>query len=93
MHADGVAEFIRPDGTRLTPAPPPPTGWTDDTALAPVDARLAAAGIAIGPYTATPVGYAHRLDVAWAIDVLRDREFRRLAFAGTSLTAVTDPPA
>ena len=76
MRADGAAEFVRPDGWRLEPVPPPPTGWRDDPPLAPVDARLAAAGVTIGPYTATPVWYGDRLDVGWAIDVLRDGEFR-----------------
>jgi hypothetical protein len=46
--------------------------------LAPIDARLSAAGITIGPYTATPVSYGERLDLGWTIDVLRDREFRGL---------------
>ncbi|MCY4660754.1 MAG: hypothetical protein OXF93_13215 [Acidobacteria bacterium] len=43
--------------------------WTGP-ALAPTDARLAAAGIAIGPATATPHWHGERLDLGYAIDVL-----------------------
>jgi len=37
---------------------------------------MAAAGVTIGPHTTTPLWYGERLDVGWAIDVLRDRERR-----------------
>jgi hypothetical protein len=39
--------------------------------LAPTSARLEAAGLAVGPYTATPAWDGHPFDVVWAIDVLR----------------------
>ena len=38
--------------------------------LAPNDDRLAAAGIEIGPDTATPDWHGERLDLGYAIDVL-----------------------
>ena len=80
LNPDGATEFIRPDGSRLETAPIPRSSH-GDTPLAPTDARLAAAGIAIGPHTTTPVWHGERLDVGWAIDVLRDREFRDVQFA------------
>ena len=59
--------FLRPDGRPLPEAPSAP-GW-DGPALAPVDRRLAAAGIGIDAETA-PQWQGERLDVGWAIDVL-----------------------
>ena len=41
--------------------------------LGPTAARLEAAGISIGPYTATPAWDGHPFDVVWAIDILRGR--------------------
>ena len=38
--------------------------------LAPTDARLAAAGIGIGPHTATPEWYGESLDLTATLDVL-----------------------
>ena len=38
--------------------------------LAPTDARLAAAGVSIGPHTATPEWYGESLDLTAALDVL-----------------------
>jgi hypothetical protein len=73
----GAVEFTKPDGTRLEPSPAAPQEIESTRPLASVDAHLAAAGLAIGPYTATPVWYGERLDLGWAIDVIRDREFRR----------------
>jgi hypothetical protein len=78
MHADGTVEFWGPDGTWLEPAPSAPSPIESSQPLAPIDAHLSAAGITIGPYTATPVSYGERLDLGWTIDVLRDREFRGL---------------
>ena len=63
----GAVAFLRPDGRPLPEAPAPPD-W-DGTALAPVDRRLAEAGIGIDAETA-PRWRGERLDVAWAIDVL-----------------------
>jgi len=69
----GDVRVTRPDGTPLPTVPRPPR-WTarrDDGPLAPTTARLAAAGLTIGPYTATPRWDGHPFDVGWAIDVLR----------------------
>ena len=68
LGAGGEVAFRWPDGRPLPPAPAAPR-WTGP-ALAPTDARLAAAGIAIGPATATPHWHGERLDLGYAIDVL-----------------------
>ncbi len=65
---DGGFQFLRPDGEPL-PAVPAPTRWAG-TPLAPTDARLEAAGISIGPHTATPEWYGEPLELAAALDVL-----------------------
>ena len=65
---DGQFRFLRPDGAPL-PAEPPVPSWAG-APLAPVDARLAAAGISIGPNTATPDWYGESLDLTAALDVL-----------------------
>jgi hypothetical protein len=74
---DGTVSVCRPDGRPL-PTVPAALRW--DTCgrsvrdpLAPTTARRAAAGIRIGPRTATPDWFGERLDLAWAIDVLRER--------------------
>ena len=68
--AAGRFQFLRPDGVPL-PALPPAPGWRGAGApLAPTVARLAAAGITIGPHTATPEWYGESLNVAAALDVL-----------------------
>ena len=64
----GQFRFLRPDGTPL-PAEPPAAGW-EGAPLAPTDARLTAAGIGIGPHTATPEWYGESLDLTAALDVL-----------------------
>ena len=64
----GQFRFLRPDGTPL-PAEPPAARW-EGAPLAPTDARLAAAGIGIGPHTATPEWYGESLDLTAALDVL-----------------------
>ena len=66
--ADGQFRFLRPDGTPL-PAEPPVASW-EGAPLAPTDARLATAGIGIGPHTATPDWYGESLDLTAALDVL-----------------------
>ena len=66
--ADGQFRFLRPDGTPL-PAEPPMPSW-EGAPLAPTDARLAAAGVSIGPDTATPEWYGESLDLTAALDVL-----------------------
>ena len=65
---EGQFRFLRPDGTPL-PAEPPVASW-DGAPLAPTEARLAAAGIGIGPHTATPEWYGESLDLTAALDVL-----------------------
>ena len=66
--ATGAARFTQADGRPLPEAPESPR-WTG-SALAPVDGRLAAAGVEIGPETAAPRWDGERLDLDWAIDVL-----------------------
>ena len=65
---DGQFRFLRADGEPL-PAEPPVSSWRG-APLAPTDARLAAAGISIGPHTATPDWYGESLDLTAALDVL-----------------------
>ena len=64
----GDAAFCWPDG-RLFPDAPSAPRWTGPP-LAPTGAHLAAAGIEIGPDTATPDWHGERLDLGYAIDVL-----------------------
>ena len=66
--AAGKFQFLRPDGVPL-PAEPPAACW-EGAPLAPTDARLAAAGVSIGPHTATPDWYGEPLDLSAALDVL-----------------------
>ena len=66
--ADGQFRFLRPDGVALA-AEPPPACW-EGAPLAPTDARLAAAGVSIGPHTATPDWYGESLDLTVALEVL-----------------------
>ena len=70
--ADGAGgfQFLRPNGEPL-PAVPPAARWEGvGPPLAPTVERLAAAGISIGPHTATPEWYGETLNVAAALDVL-----------------------
>ena len=67
-NADEQFRFLRPDGEPL-PAEPPVPSW-EGAPLAPTDARLAAAGITIGPDTATPEWYGESLNLATALDAL-----------------------
>ena len=66
--ADGQFRFLRPDGVAL-PAEPPAPCW-EGAPLAPTDARLAAAGVSIGPHTATPDWYGESLDLTAVLDML-----------------------
>ena len=66
--AAGQFRFLRPDGVPL-PAQPPAACW-EGAPLAPTDARLAAAGVSIGPHTATPDWYGESLDLTAALEVL-----------------------
>ena len=66
--AAGQFRFLHPDDAPL-PAVPPAARW-QGAPLAPTVARLAAAGITIGPDTATPEWYGESLDVTAALEVL-----------------------
>ncbi|MYK89896.1 MAG: DUF222 domain-containing protein, partial [Acidobacteria bacterium] len=61
----GDAAFCWPDGRPFPDAPAAPR-WTGPP-LAPTGAHLAAAGIEIGPDTATPDWHGERLDLGYAI--------------------------
>ena len=68
LEASGEVAFRWPDG-RPFPAAPAAPAWSG-SALAPTGGRLAAAGIAVGPATATPHWHGERLGLAYVIDVL-----------------------
>ena len=74
--AAGRFQFLRPDGAPLPAAPPAPHWQGAGAPLAPTVARLAAAGITIGPHTATPEWYGESLNVAAALDVLWEPQVR-----------------
>jgi hypothetical protein len=72
-HADGALTFLGPDGARILPSPPMPI-WSepeDPEPLAPTVRRLTQERAAVTPSTCTPRWDGERLDVGWAIDVLR----------------------
>ena len=75
---EGGFQFLRPDGTALPTVPPAPRWEGAGGPLAPV-ARLAAAGISIGPHTATPEWHGESLNVAAALDVLWEPQVREPA--------------
>ena len=66
---DGDARFFWPDGRPFPEAPSAPR-WAGP-ALEPTTSHLASAGITIDGNTATPDWHGERLDLVWAIDVLR----------------------
>ena len=70
--ADGAGQFqfLRPNGAPLPAVPPAPCWEGAGDPLAPTVARLEAAGVSIGPHTATPEWYGESLDVTAALDVL-----------------------
>ena len=70
--ADGAGkfQFLRPDGAPLPAVAPAPRWEGAGEPLAPTVARLAAAGVSIGPHTATPDWHGEPLDVTAALDVL-----------------------
>ena len=74
VDADGKATFLRPGGRPLPEAPEAPS-W-DGPALAPVDLRLAAAGIGIDADTA-PRWQGERLDLGWPSACCGARDRRR----------------
>ena len=66
----GQFQFLRPNGEPL-PAVPAAARWEGvGPPLAPTVKRLEAAGISIGPHTATPEWYGESLHVAAALEVL-----------------------
>ncbi|MPY91067.1 MAG: DUF222 domain-containing protein [Luteitalea sp.] len=73
---DGAVHVCRPDGRPLPTVPRTPrwatAGGDIGDPLAPSTARLTAAGIRMGPHTATPDWFGARLDLAYALDLLRD---------------------
>ena len=69
LHGNDDARFFWPDG-RLFPDAPPAPDWTG-TPLASTNRDLTASGITIDAETATPDWYGERLDLPWAIQVLR----------------------
>ena len=69
LQGNGDARFFWPDGRPFPEAQPAPD-WTG-APLAPTNRDLTAAGITIGADTATPDWYGERLDLPWAIQVLR----------------------
>ena len=66
---DETLHFRRPDGELLPEAPIPPA--LGDEPVAVLRARHAAAGLRITARTGLPVWLGERLDLGWAIDVLR----------------------
>ena len=73
--------FLRPDGTPLPAVPPAPRWQGAGEPLAPTVARLAAAGISIGPHTATPEWDGESLNVVAALDALWQPQVRAPAVA------------
>ena len=69
LRGNGDARFFWPDGRPFPDAPPAPD-WTG-APLAPTSRSLTTAGITIGADTATPDWYGERLDLPWAMQLLR----------------------
>jgi len=72
---EGTPVFYRPDGTCVEIAPAMHRGDLDAAAPGPTAARRIAPSVAIGPYTAMAGGDYAAVDVAWAIDILRNSAF------------------
>ncbi len=66
---DGALQFRRPNGWLLPDVPPPPTVPSDPVGA--LRARHAAEGLRLHARTGCPGWLGERLDVGWAIDVLR----------------------
>jgi Domain of unknown function (DUF222)/HNH endonuclease len=66
--SDGELRFRGPDGRVVPDVPCPPPAPSDP--VSPVKIHNDAAGVAVGPRTATPTWQGERLDVRYAIDVL-----------------------
>jgi 5-methylcytosine-specific restriction endonuclease McrA len=71
---DGTLSFTRPDGRTLAEVPQSPGVVGDPVAV--LRARHSKQGLRIGPHTAHPGWAGERLDLGWAIDVLRPRAAR-----------------
>ncbi|HEU5192494.1 MAG TPA: DUF222 domain-containing protein [Methylomirabilota bacterium] len=69
---DETLHFHRPDGEPLPEAPVPPA--LGDAPVAALRARHAEAGLRITARTGLPLWLGERLDLGWAIDVLRPVE-------------------
>ena len=89
--ADGQFRFLRPDGVPLS-AEPPAVCWEGEP-LAPTDARLATAGVSIGPHTATPDWYGESLDLTAALEVLWQPPARAAPARRGAWRSLTEPPA
>ncbi len=68
---DDALHFHRPNGELVPDAPIPPSLLSDPVAM--LRARHAEAGLHVTPRTGLPFWRGERLDLAWAIDVLRPR--------------------
>jgi hypothetical protein len=68
---NGQICFRRPDGRPLPAVPAPPPVPADPVGA--LRARHRAGGLTLSPSTARPLWYGERLDLGYAIDVLRPR--------------------
>jgi hypothetical protein len=66
---DGELRFRRPDGRPLPEVPPPPDVLGDPVKI--LRAQHDAEGLVLNTRTTTPGWLGERLNVGWAIDVLR----------------------
>jgi hypothetical protein len=66
---DGALRFSNPNGIPIPELPPPAS--TPAASVAALRARSAAQGLQLGPRTSCATDASGRLDVGWAIDVLR----------------------
>lgn len=75
LERDEAGEVIvrRPDGSLLPPVPTVLSKGALGDPLDRSDRTLRAAGVMIGPPAATPVWHGERLNIGWAVDVLRDQ--------------------
>jgi hypothetical protein len=86
--ADGALQFFCPDGQPLPEVPTPPAVPAD--AAGAIQARHRADGIAIGPRTACPISGGERLDLGYALDVLRPQPPGSLPCRPLPAAGVTD---
>ena len=86
---DGELQFRRPDGRPLPEVPSPPEVPDDPVKI--LCAQNEAEGLNLDARTAIPNWLGERLDVGWAIDVLRPRAQRPSRIEGAS--ASLDRPA